>query len=153
MIPLAFALLFAPGCTGEEEVVWYRFNAEDDTLEVRVTTGEVDEEPVTIDLMSTTGAVVVGTASVTPSAAPAGTDHEVLVQVAEDYAEEVGRATVEADAGDRGIEDYELRQDSADHGSWVVTLASVGSEDEERTDRFTIGLWQEEPVEEPSAEE
>jgi hypothetical protein len=94
------------------------------------------------DLRSTTGSNVLGLVSVDPGSGPAGTDHILSVNVDEDYSEIVQRVTVIADAGVRGLDEYELRQDSADHGLWVITLTSVGEMGETRTDLFEIALWE-----------
>jgi hypothetical protein len=124
----------------DDDVVWVRFNG-NDSLEVQVTADEALGPPESTDLTSTTGAVLVGSASVDPGSAPVGTDHEVVVQIDDDYEETVGRVSVEVDAGARGIEEFDLRQDSADHGHWLLQVRSVGETGEERTDRFAFRLW------------
>jgi len=123
-----------------DEMTWVRFNG-NDFLEVEVTAAEVLGPPVSTNLTSTTGAVLLGSASVDPGSAPTGTDHEVVVEIDDDYEETVGRVSVEVDAGARGTETFELRQDSADHGYWWLRVRSVGDLEEERTDRFSFRLW------------
>ena len=59
------------------------------------------------------------------------------------YKEEVDRASVEIDSGDRGTEEYEMNPDSADEGLYKLTLVSVGAEDELRNDVIRIKLWEE----------
>ncbi len=108
-------------CNKEEDTVWVQFNADDDTLGVDITAsedlGEAREGAVT----STSGTVELGYAIVTPGSGP------------------VGRG----DAGARGVDEYDLQRDSADHGHWWIELTSVGSEGEERTDTLTVRLWEE----------
>jgi len=124
----------------KNEVTWVRFNG-NDFVEVQVTAAEEPGPAVSTDLTSTTGAVLLGSGSVDPGAAPVGTDHEVVVRIDDAYEETVGRVSVEVDAGPRGIEEFDLRQDSADHGYWWLRVRSVGDVGEERTDRFTFLLW------------
>ena len=124
----------------DPEITWVRFNA-DDTLEVEVTADETFGDPVSTQLVSTSGRTVVGLATVDPGAAPAGTDHDLWVEVERRYQGRVGRVSVEADAGDRGIDVFDLERDSADPALWWTTLRSQGLEGEERTDVFTIQLW------------
>ena len=91
-------------------------------------------------LTSTTGAVDVGDVTVDPAAGPVGTDHEVIVLVADEYEQDVGRVTVET-SGERGTQTHVALQDSADHGLWRVLVTSLGAEGEVRTDTFTTRLW------------
>jgi hypothetical protein len=64
------------------------------------------------------------------------------VEVVADFAEIVGKATVSTDSGARGLEDHDLVQDSADHGHWQVTMQSLGTVGEVRTDTFTFHLFE-----------
>ena len=98
-------------------------------------------EPVTVELFSTTGAVMVGTATVDPGSGPVGTMHTILVDVEDDYEDDVRRVTVDVDAGDRGIEDFMMTRDSADRSLWELELESSGVPGEARTDVFTIRLF------------
>lgn len=134
------ALVLLAGCDETAEENWARFNS-DDQVEVAVTAGTSLGDPVSVDLTSTTGSVLLGTASVNPGSGPVGTDHTVTVQIDDEWEDTVGRASVQTDAGDRGVEEHELQRDSADHGLWIRDLTSVGTEGEERTDVFTIQLW------------
>lgn len=136
-------------CTDGNDRDWFLFNAEGDVIEVRVTAGAETGEAVSIDLHSTTGAVVIGSAVLDPGSGPVGTEHRLTVEVGDTWQEDVGRVAVSADSGERGVEQFELRQDSADHGFWVLDLTSAGSEGETRTDQLTVQLFQERPVEEP----
>jgi len=138
-----FGLLLVAGCKwpwAPASIDWVRFNG-DDQVDVEVTADPEPGDPVSIDLTSTTGAVVIGTATVDPGSGPVGTDHVVTVLVDEAYSGDVGRVVVSTDAGSRGVEDHTLQQDSADHGLWVRTLTSQGAEGEERTDTFTFELF------------
>lgn len=136
-------------CTSGTDTDWFLFNSEDDTMEIQVTASEELGEAVAIDLHSTTGAVIVGSATLTPGSGPVGTVHELVVEVGETWAEEVGLVSVSADAGERGTESFDLRQDSADHSLWVKSLQSSGTAGESRTDVLTVQLFQRQPVEEP----
>jgi len=137
-LALTMLLLGTFGYNGDTETTWVRFNAPDDEVDVQVGGDLLD--PVTIDLWSTTGAVLVGDASVDPGGGPVGTDHGVAVNVLDDWEEVVGRVTVTTRTDDRGEEEHVLRQDSADHGYWHVVLTSVGTEGEQRTDVFDVAL-------------
>ncbi|MCO4747750.1 MAG: hypothetical protein KC912_23340 [Proteobacteria bacterium] len=118
-------------------------------IDVEVTDSSEAGEAVTIDLHSTTGAVLIGSAVLDPGSGPVGTEHSLIVDVGDAWQEDVGRVAVSADSGDRGVELFELRQDSADHGVWVLTLTSSGVEGEARTDQLTVRLFQEQLVPEP----
>ena len=75
---------------------------------------------------------------------PVGTLHTVTVEVLDDYAEDVDRATVVTASDGRGKDEYDLDRDSAGEGIWVFELNSVGEDDEVRTDTFTFRLYEEE---------
>jgi hypothetical protein len=138
-LTLGFLLL---GCE-EEEVNYNQFNGTSDTIEVSV---GVDEElpPTEINLLSSTGLVVVGTAAITPAGGPIGTRHLLVVEVDNQWENQVSRVVVTTDAGERGTEEFTLQQDSADPGYHQVEIVSVGEEGETRTDILTIGLFTEE---------
>lgn len=138
MVP-ALLLLFA--CKGDGEITWVAFNWDQDRVEIEVTDGDVGE-PVTADLHSTTGNEVVGSVSVDPGSGPVGTDHTVVIEVFDDWQEQVDRATTATDAGDRGATEHEMVRDSADHGLWQLVLRSLGEEGETRTDTFTFRLYE-----------
>ncbi len=134
---LALSLL---GCSGDEAVTWSQFNGTDDSLTIDV--GVADVEPaVSVDLSSTTGEVVVGTATVDPGGGPLGTEHDVVVEVFDDYQDIVDRVSVRLTSDQRGDDEFELDQDSADEGVWKTTIVSVGSEDEVRQDTLTVRCW------------
>ena len=137
----AAALALLVGCTSTT-TGWVAFNEDGDVVKVDVTAEATLGPAVSGDLKSTTGTQLVGTATVDPGSAPVGTEHIVTGDVATDYADIVGRATVSTDAGARGVEDHEMVQDSADHGHWQVTMQSLGTEGEVRTDTFTFHLFQ-----------
>lgn len=128
-----------------DKVEWRRFNNPADSVSIEVGPGD-PTGPVVVELTSNTGAVVIGTATVDPGRAPVGTDHTLVLEVADDWEERIGRASVTA-TGDRGVEEYELRQDSADLGFFDLTLTSLGEEGESRTDTWAIALW--EPITNP----
>lgn len=137
-LPALLVLLFA--CNNkDEEVVYDQWNATDDSVDVAV--GAAVGDALTVDLHSSTGAVVVGSATVDPGSGPVGTEHTITVIVADDYANVVDRASVRTASPDRGEDEYDLEADSADEGIYVLTLVSVGDEGEQRTDTLTFRLW------------
>lgn len=130
------------GCTTETETSWTQYNAADNTVSIEVGAAEVTD-PVSVTLMSNTGSVELGTGTVDPGGGPIGTVHHVTVQVSEDYASDIGRASVRLDAGERGEDEYDMDADATGEGYWVVDLTSVGDEGETRTDTLTFRLWTE----------
>jgi hypothetical protein len=152
------ALALLGGCQGDD-IAWVEFNATGETLFVEVLPeGELEGDPISLDLMSNLGRTNVGIAGVTPGSGPVGTLHVVTVDVFDAYETIVGRVTVEvkseavADLDEDGENDsrgeglYELEHDSADPGAWALTLQSLGGADEMREDKFTIVLWQPEEL-------
>lgn len=138
---LLVSLLTFLGCKDEEEVIYTQFNAKDDIISIEV--GAAEELPsTTIDLHSSTGQVIVGSATVTPAGGPIGTEHILTVEVLDDWEDQVPRVTVRTDSGSRGEDEYELTTDSADEGLHQIKLVSFGDEGETRTDKFTIRLWE-----------
>jgi hypothetical protein len=142
LIRALLGLMLLSSCKKDDEVTYVQFNQTGDIVEVLVTDGDALGDVVDVVLQSSTGTVDVGTASVDPGSGPVGTDHELMVVVDDQWQDVVTHVTVLAEAGDRGTEEYTLRQDSADHGVWVLTLTSLGAESESRTDSFTLQLWQ-----------
>ena len=53
------------------------------------------------------------------------------------------RVSVRTSSGERGEDEYDLVQDSAGDGFWLLQIESVGEEGEQRTDTFELRLWQE----------
>jgi hypothetical protein len=152
------ALAAASGCT-DDEIVWVPFNAEDQTLEIEVLPeGSEIGDPVGLDLMSNLGLTNVGVAGIDPGSGPVGTEHLVTVEVFDEFETFVGRVTLgvnpeatkdldgDGEIESRGSEEYEMLQDSADPGSWALTVQSLGADDERRQDTFTIVLWQPEEL-------
>jgi hypothetical protein len=135
------ALTIFLGCKDNSVDEWVRFNAED-RVYVEVTAELELGLPIAGELLSTTETTVLGAIYVDPGSGPVGTDHEISVSIDEKHKEMVDRVTVVADAGERGQDEYELRQDSVDHGFWMVTLTSIGESGEVRTDAFEIALWE-----------
>ncbi len=147
--------LGAVACDNKGKVVWVEFNAPDQTIKVEVLpAGSPEGEDTTLELLSNLGRTVVGEALVSPGSAPVGTEHLLAVDVLDDFEEIVGRVTVVVDteavkdldddgeADSRGEGEFELLRDSADPGAWALTLQSLGADDESRTDRFTVVLWE-----------
>lgn len=157
----AFAALAigAAACKDDTKSVWVEFNAPNQTIAVEVLpAGSPEGEDTSIDLLSNLGRTTVGEALVSPGSGPVGTQHLLAVDVLDDFEDLVGRVTVIVDSqavkdldGDgepdsRGEGEFELLHDSADPGAWALTLQSLGGDDERRTDRFTVVLWEEEKL-------
>jgi hypothetical protein len=130
-------LLTAADC--QDEVEYERFNASDDALSVVIGAEALDAELV--ELHSTTGANRVGEAGIEPGGGPAGTIHLVSVHVDADYADRVDRVSIEMDSGDLGTRTFDLVQDSADEGLYLLEIQSVGDDGESRTDTLNVQLW------------
>jgi len=139
---VTFLLLAASllACKKDEVITYDQVNATDDQVEVQVGVPE-ELDPVTTDLHSSTGEVVIGTAEVRPGGGPIGTEHEILVIVTDDYQDLVDRVSVRTESASRGEDEYDLDQDSADEGYYKTTLVTRGSEGEVRTDMLTFRLW------------
>jgi hypothetical protein len=129
-------------CGDEDTVSYVRFNGDDDVVTISVGVEDLLDD-VTIDLHSTTGEVVIGSATVSPGGGPVGTTHDVVVVIADDYEEKVDRVSVRVDSGDRGEDEYDLERDSADEGYYKLSMVSVGDDGEVREDTFTIKVWDE----------
>jgi hypothetical protein len=142
---LALFSLLALACNGDDELVVQPFNNAADTISIEVAPGPPGEA-VTVDLTSNTGQVVIGSATVDPGRAPVGTNHTLVVQVFDEWEDRIELATITSQ-GDRGIEEYPLRQDAADPGFFDLTLTSLGVEGETRTDVWRVTLF--EPVDAP----
>lgn len=163
-----FLALLSVACD-DDETVWVPFNAEGESLTIGVggelTPCPTEEDPplegdlvCQIDLYSNLGVTLVGTATVDPARGPVGTEHFVTVIVFDDFETLVGKASVVVDSeaisdldGDgepdsRGEGEFEMRRDSADIGAYALTLQSLGAEDENRLDTFTIVLYQPEEL-------
>ena len=145
-------LLLLSACEQDEEITYSQFNAPNDTMGVYVGVEEL-LPAVSIDLNSTTGLVLVGSASVDYGGGPVDTTHTFTVNVLDDYEDQVSRVSITADSGSRGETEYEMIADSADEGLFQLELVSVGAPGEEREDTFTFHLWEEGElsiIEEPS---
>jgi len=106
--------------------------------------GASEELPaVSTPLTSSTGEVEIGAATVSPGGGPVGTVHDVLVEVFDEYASDIARASVRTDSGDRGEDEYDLDADSTGEGIWKIEIQSVGEEGEVREDALTFRLWKE----------
>lgn len=136
------SVLLLLACESEEEAVWVQYNSGGESVEVQVGAAEV-LDPVQIPLTSSTGAVEIGVATVTPGGGPIGTIHDVLVEVYGDYDSDIDRVSVRTSSGERGEDEYDLSQDSAGDGFWLLQIESVGEEGEQRTDTLELRLWQE----------
>ncbi len=141
-VPLAVAAaaVLLGACADDEDPVWKQFNASGDEVVVQVGV-EAVLDPVSTLLHSSSGMVEVGSARVEPGGGPLGTEHLFVVVVADAYEHEVGRTTVRVSSPGRGSDEYEMDSDSADEGTWTVTLVTRGEEDEVRDDTVTFRLW------------
>lgn len=138
-------LLALAGCQDTaEEFPYEQFNADDQELTVCVGSASGCAPVTDLALLSTNGSTEVGSATVDPGEGPVGTIHRFEVTVDADWIDTVTLVQV-AMGGDRGDQTYDLRQDSADHGNWVVEVQSLGEPDEQRTDTATILLWEDSP--------
>ena len=144
MRPLRASLLalviVSAACSEAVETSYEQFNAGDDALSIEVGVADV-LDPVSIELWSNTGEVTVGAAEATPGGGPAGTLHEIVVTVSDDYKDVIDRVTIRTDSGERGEDEYDLTRDYADEGIFKLELQSVADDDEIRTDTFTVRLW------------
>lgn len=140
LIRLFGICLLGLGCGDETEKDYTQFNATTDTLTVSIAP-DADSAPADIDLKSSTGQVDVGRAILTPGGGPVGTEHQLVVEVNDEYQGQVEEVVISLDSGDRGIEEFTLKRDSADPGYHMIDLISVGEEDEVREDIITIQLF------------
>jgi len=152
LLPL---IALTSACNRDDEITWVQFNTDGDTLFVEVggdepasQTTRCQQEPSLCDgleacicLRSSLLAEDVGYATIDPAFGPVGTRHVLEVEVSDDFQDIVQRATVIA-SSERGDDELELRQDSADPGNWAVTLESLGAPDEQRTDVLEILLYE-----------
>ena len=140
LIRLFGICLLGLGCGEETEENFTQFNATTDTLTVSIAPG-ADATPTEIELRSSTGQVVVGTALLTPGGGPVGTEHQLVVEVSDTWQGQVEEVVISVDSGDRGVEEFTLKRDSADPGYHQIDIISVGDEGEIREDVVTIQLF------------
>ena len=140
LIRLFGICLLGLGCGEETEQEYSQFNATTDTLTIMIAP-DADNSPAEIELRSSTGQVVVGTALLTPGGGPVGTEHQLVVEVADTWQGQVEEVVISVDSGDRGVEEFTLKRDSADPGYHQINIISVGDEDEVREDIMTIQLF------------
>lgn len=140
LIRLFGICLFGLGCGEESDSDLDQFNATTDAFNVSIAP-DADLTPQEIELRSSTGQVVVGTAVITPGGGPVGTEHQIVIEVADTWQGQVEEVVVSVDSGDRGIEDFTLKRDSADPGYHQIDIVSVGEEGEVREDTFTVKLF------------
>ena len=140
LIRLFGICLLGLGCGEETEQEYSQFNATTDTLTIRISP-DADDSPTEIELRSSTGQVVVGTAVLTPGGGPVGTEHQLVVEVADTWQGQVEEVVISLDSGARGVEEFTLRRDSADPGYHQIDIISVGDDDEIREDILTIQLF------------
>ena len=135
-------LLLLLGCNNDDEINWVQYNAADNAVTVEVGAAEL-LDPVEGSLTSSTGQVEIGLGRVEPGGGPIGTEHSVVVEIFDDFDQDVGRVTVQMSSGERGKDEVELSPDSTGEGIWLVEVVSVGDEGETRSDPFTFWFWTE----------
>ena len=140
LIRLFGICLLGLGCGEEENEDFTQFNATTDTLMVSIGP-DADDTPSETELRSSTGQVVVGTATLTPGGGPVGTEHMLVVEVADTWQGQVEEVVISIDSGARGIEEFTLKRDSADPGYHQIDIVSVGDEGEVREDLITLQLF------------
>ena len=140
LIRLFGICLLGLGCGEETEENFTQFNATTDTLTISIAPDAV-ETPTEIELRSSTGQVIVGTALLTPGGGPVGTEHQLVVEVSDTWQGQVEEVVISVDSGDRGVEEFTLKRDSADPGYHQIDIISVGDEGEIREDIVTIQLF------------
>ena len=140
LIRLFGICLLGLGCGEEENQDFTQFNATTDTMIVDIGP-EADETSTEVELRSSTGQVIVGTAVLTPGGGPVGTEHMLVVEVADTWQGQVEEVVISIDSGDRGVEEFTLKRDSADPGYHQIDIISVGNEGEVREDLITIQLF------------
>jgi hypothetical protein len=145
LIRLFGICLLGLGCGEESETDYSQFNATTDTMTVSIGP-EVTSESLEIELHSSTGQVIVGTAVLTPGGGPVGTEHELVVEIANAWQSQVKEVTIHLDSGERGEEEFTLKRDSADPGYHLINIVSVGEEGESREDTITIQLFADDSV-------
>ena len=150
LIRLFGICLLGLGCGEETEENYTQFNATTDTLTVSIGPN-ADDTTAQIELRSSTGQVVVGTAVLTPGGGPVGTEHQLVVEVADTWQGQVEEVVISLDSGERGLEEFTLKRDSADPGYHQIDIISVGEESEVREDTITVQLFanDSQPAEEP----
>lgn len=135
VVPLA-------ACEKDDEVTWVQFNADDNLLTVEVGAAEV-LPAVSTPLTSNTDTVEIGTAECDPGGGPINTTTYTLrVEIASEYADDIGRVSVRTNSGDRGEDEYDLVGDTTGQGIWVYELVALGDEGESRSDTLTFRLWE-----------
>ncbi len=127
------------GCN-QDDLTYDQVNATDDVVAIEV--GAELLPAVTLELHSSTGQVVIGQVTVDPGGGPADTEHEVFVDMDDDYVGLVDHASVETESDGRGSRAFDMDPDSAEEGLFKLVIVSVAEEGEARTDSFTIQLWE-----------
>ena len=108
-------------------------------MEVQV--GEAEMEMWLFRVAFFHGAIVIGEASINPDAGPSGSIHDLEVQILDEYVHRVDRVSVEIDAGERGVQTYDLNADSADEALYRLEIQSFAEDSEIRTDVLEIQVW------------
>jgi hypothetical protein len=140
VLPVVWALL--NGCSSaEDDFPYVQFNALNEALTICIGDDPACTPTPSLALQSTNGSTEVGTATVDPPSGPVGTVHQIEVDVLDAWQETVALVQVTV-TGERGEQSWDLRQDSADHGNWLVEIESLGDPQESREDTATLLLWE-----------
>jgi hypothetical protein len=148
---LVTALLFA--CNKDDKVYYDLFNCDEDYTFIEVGADEVIDDETTCDeigagtivLHSSTCEEEIGSARISPCAAPLGYEHDIIVELNSVYEDNVDKATVRMESEGRGTDEYKMKPDSANQGLYKTTLVSVGIGDERRQDFVRFKLWAVDP--------
>jgi len=124
----------------DEKTEYEPYSSHDDAVHVKVGDAELLED-VSTEVLSNTGANVVGEATVSPGGGPIGTEHVLTASVTVENRYIVDRVSVEITSPHRPERELDLVRDSEDRGLFVLDLVSVGEEGESRTDIFTFKFW------------
>ena len=133
-------LLIALSCEDDDEETYVLFNSADDSMVIYF--GSETMASNTIDLTSTTGDHIVGQATVDPQGGPCGTEHSIIVVIDDEFEDQVDRVALSTDSGERGEDEYDLEQDSADEGYYKLLLRTAGEPGETREDILTFKLYE-----------
>jgi len=136
---LLLGLLGIEACE-DEKTEYEAFSSHEDDVHVKVGSADLLEDAST-EILSNTGANLVGEATVSPGGGPIGTEHMLTATVSEENQYIVDRVSVEISSPHRPEREVDLVRDSEDRGLFVLDLVSVGEEGESRTDIFTFKFW------------
>ena len=136
---LLLGLLGIEACE-DEKTEYEPFSSHEDSVNVKVGSADLLDGEST-EVLSNTGANVVGEAMVSPGGGPIGTEHMLTATVSQENQYIVDRVSVEITSPHRPDRELDLVRDSEDRELFVLDLVSVGEDGESRTDIFTFKFW------------